>query len=78
MTTPTLTGPKVKNPNAYAALGSALGGSQLVMNIAKQFGWDLSAGWATLIAGGAAFVWVYLGRNGLTGIKTALLHGWRK
>lgn len=65
----------LKNPNALVGGASGLIGAQLVLNIAKQFGWDVSPGWAVTIAAGASYVILFIGRNGLAGVWSLLKFG---
>lgn len=65
----------VKNPNALVGLGGGLGGAQIVINIGKAFGWSVSTGWATLIAAGASYIVLFIGREGFDGVKNVLMHG---
>lgn len=65
----------VKNPNALAGGAAGLIGAQLVLNLAKLLGWDISPGWAVTIAAGASYVVLYVGRNGLAGVWGLLKFG---
>ncbi len=75
MTTPTPNG----NPNANVAGSSGVVAIGIVWFLGNvwphaQISAELGAG----IAGGTATVLLWLGRNGLAGVKNAVLHGWRK
>lgn len=63
------------NPNALVGLGGGVGGAQIVLNLARIWGWHISPGWATGIAGAATYVVLYIGREGLAGVWHGLMHG---
>lgn len=64
------------NPNALIGGPVAgLGGGQIVINIAKAFGWDVSAGWALTVAAAATYAVLFIGREGLSGVWGVLMHG---
>ena len=65
----------VKNPNALVGGASALGGGEIVVNLARLFGWDISTGWALAIAGAASYVVLFIGRNGLVGCWNVVKFG---
>lgn len=66
----------IKNPNATVALGAGLGGSQIVINLAQHlFGWGISTGWATAIAGGAASAVLFFWDKGIAGAWNRIMHG---
>lgn len=65
----------VKNPNALVGAVSGIGGGQIVINLARLFGWNVSTGWALTIAGAATYVVLFVGRNGLVGVWHVLKFG---
>jgi hypothetical protein len=65
----------VKNPNAIVGGGSALVVGQIVLNVAKAIGWDLSSGWALALGAGITSVVLFIGRNGFVGVWRVLKFG---
>lgn len=63
------------NPNAAVGGISTVGGGEAIVNIAKLFGWSISTGWGIAIAGGIAYVVLFIGRNGITGAWNVMLRG---
>jgi hypothetical protein len=67
------------NPNAIVAGGGTGLGVALVWFLGNVWPHvSLSAEAGAGIAGGIGTVVLFFGRNGLVGVKNALLHGWRK
>jgi hypothetical protein len=63
------------NPNAIIGGGSALVGGQIVLNVAKALGYDLSAGWALTTGAALTSVVLFVGRNGFAGVWNLLKFG---
>lgn len=71
-----MTNPLAGNPNALVGGPiSTLGGGELVINIAKAFGQNISAGWALTIAGAVTYAVLFVGREGLAGVWNLVKHG---
>lgn len=66
------------NPNALIALLGGAGGGQVVLTVANQFGWHISAGWASIAAGAVSYLLLYIGKDGFAGIWGGLSHGFGK
>lgn len=67
-----------KNPNAFVGGGSALIGGQIVLNVAKALGYDLSSGWALTLGAALTSAVLFIGRNGFAGVWNGLKHGFGK
>lgn len=65
----------LKNPNALVGSGSGFIGGELIVNIAKQFGWDISLGWGLGIASVCTGVVLFIGKNGFVGLWNLLKFG---
>lgn len=64
-----------KNPNALIGGLSGIGGGQIVVNLAKLFGWNISTGWAITVAGIASYVVLFVGKSGFAGVWRLLKYG---
>lgn len=65
----------LKNPNAIVGGGSALIVGQIVLNVAKALGWDLSSGWALTLGAGITSAVLFVGKNGFVGVWHLLKFG---
>lgn len=63
------------HPNATVGTISGIGGGELVVNVAKAFGYNISTGWGIAIAGAVTGVVLFVGRNGVVGVWQRILHG---
>lgn len=65
----------IQNPNALVGGVGGIGGGELVVNLARLFGWDISTGWALAVAGIASYVVLFIGREGFAGVWSLLKYG---
>jgi hypothetical protein len=68
----------LRNPNALVGGGSALIGGQIVLNVAKALGYDLSPGWSLGLGAALTSAVLFVGREGFAGVWEGLKHGFGK
>lgn len=68
----------MSNPNAAVGTVSTIGGGEIVVNIAKLFGWSISTGWGIAIAGALSGLVLFIGREGVVGVWNTVVHGSKK